>query len=65
MTDNPVSLREDGEIMWRGVWKSPEEAARLAETFEAVSDNDWFRELASAYAKSLRNAIAIQEDSDA
>ena len=63
MGDCPVSLGEDSSIRWRGVWKSPEDAARLAETFEAVSENDWFRELASSYAKALRNAIAIQEDS--
>ena len=61
--DDPVSIGEDGAIFWHHAWKSREDAERLAVHFESVRADDWFYRHAQLYAKSLRNAIAIQEDS--
>lgn len=64
MSDDPVSLGEDGAIRWRGVVKSPDDAERLADHFERIAeDHDWFGPIAQRYASDLRNAIRIQEDS--
>jgi hypothetical protein len=57
---SPVTLAEDGAIMWRGFFKSPEDAARLAEQFEAVKEDDWFFQQAQYYANALRMAIQEQ-----
>jgi uncharacterized ferredoxin-like protein len=64
MDSDPVSIGEDGAIFWRGAYRSTEDAERLAEHFERIAeDHDWFEPIARDYAQSLRNAIAIQEDS--
>lgn len=60
MSDDPVSLGEDGAIRWRGVVKSPDDAARIARVFEAVKPDDWFYTIAQQYALSLRRAIQEQ-----
>jgi hypothetical protein len=61
MGDCPVALADDGAILWRGMFKSPEDAAKLAQQFEHVSRNDWFHDLAASYALALRKAIQEQE----
>jgi hypothetical protein len=58
---SPVTLAEDGAILWRGVYRSAEDAAKLAQQFEHVSRNDWFHDLAASYALALRKAIQEQE----
>lgn len=60
MSDCPVAIGEDGEIRWRGFFKSPEDAAKLATQFEHVAKNDWFYDLAASYALALRKAIQEQ-----
>ena len=57
---SPVTLAEDGAILWRGVYRSTDDAAKLADQFEHVSQNDWFHELAASYALALRKAIQEQ-----
>ena len=51
---SPVSVRK-GAIFWRGFWRSPDEARRLAEQFEGVTD--WFKPTAQRYAADLRRAL--------
>ncbi len=54
MTKHAVTVR-DGQIFWRGIYKSPEEAERLAAHFDGVSD--WFKPDARRFARELRAAL--------
>lgn len=56
--DSPVSIR-DGAIFWHDAFKSPDDAARLAEEFERVLAGDWFAPFSLKYAADLRTAIDL------
>lgn len=62
MSDDPVSITSDGQIAWRGFYKSPEDAAKLAAHFETIQPDDWFYPTAQSYAIALREAIQTQAD---
>lgn len=53
---------EDGEIYWRGCWKSREDAEALAEHFERDLTGDWFAPFAANFARQIRTAIAAYDD---
>lgn len=63
MKDTPVTIR-DGQIFWRGTFKTRAEAERLAEQFDQVLAGDWFALLSLKYAADLRAALKQTEMAD-
>lgn len=58
----PACVFKDGQIWWRGCYRSREDAVRLAEQFERHTAVDWFIPHAAEFAKEVRAAIARHDN---